>query len=181
MHVDVLPPPAAVRDTMTIAVAMDIDHKKLTEAAGAEYVHVEDGERHAVRIHGKWIDPALPGSTPFQMSIRLPALPEGWRLGEAQSQKGESLVQTLTYLGHDSGRIKVLYREFANNMIKDKFSLEMEYDLSDDPIFGFRGARIEVLEADNRQIKYRVLEPFPDLRQPLDTGEESDESDETDL
>jgi hypothetical protein len=93
-------------------------------------------------------------------------LPEQWEISEHQSKHHDNFRQTLTYLGHDSNKIRVLYQEFTNEMIKDKFSLEIEYDLSEGPTFGFRGARIEVLNADNRSLEYRVLEPFPNTALP---------------
>jgi hypothetical protein len=42
------------------------------------------------------------------------------------------------------------------------FSQEIQYDLADGNIIGFKGVRIEVIEAANTQIKYRVLASFPD-------------------
>jgi hypothetical protein len=41
-------------------------------------------------------------------------------------------------------------------------STEFQIDLSEGPVFGFRGARIEVLEAANSSLKYRVISPFPE-------------------
>lgn len=68
--------------------------------------------------------------------------------------------QTLIYSGRVGERIRVSYREFSGNVARAPFSNEAEYDLSSSNIIAYKGARIEVIEADNESIKYKLLANF---------------------
>jgi hypothetical protein len=54
-----------------------------------------------------------------------------------------------------------LYREYARDTARPAFSQEVEYDLSEGNVIGFKGARVEVLEATNFFTRYKVLVHFP--------------------
>ena len=71
-----------------------------------------------------------------------------------------SLQQTLLYGGRIGDRINIAYREFKESMARPAFNHEAEYDLSESRVIGYRGASLEVIEADNNHIKYRVLRNF---------------------
>jgi hypothetical protein len=62
------------------------------------------------------------------------------------------------YTGIDKGSIHISYREFSNNLIQPALQQELHYDLNKSDQITFRSLRIKVLEADNRRIKYMVLE-----------------------
>ena len=53
--------------------------------------------------------------------------------------------------------------KFSDDFIRPGFTQEAQYDLATDPVIGFKGARIEVLEATNTRLRYKVLKSFPDL------------------
>ncbi|MCK7458472.1 hypothetical protein [Idiomarina aminovorans] len=72
----------------------------------------------------------------------------------------DSFQQTLIYNGKVGDKINVGYREFSSNMVRDAFRNEVEYDLSESNIIGYQGAQIEVVEATNQKIKYRVISNF---------------------
>lgn len=72
----------------------------------------------------------------------------------------DSFQQTLIYNGKVDDKINVGYREFNSNMARDSFRNEVEYDLSESSIIGYRGARLEIIEATNQNIKYRVISNF---------------------
>lgn len=72
----------------------------------------------------------------------------------------EGLRKTLIYSGRVGDRLKVGYREFSNNMARSAFSNEVEYDLSEEKTIGYSGAELEVIEASNTSITYRVLSGF---------------------
>lgn len=65
--------------------------------------------------------------------------------------------QELLYIGGNSKSISILYREFTGDYIKAAFPQEYKYDISEDKIIGFKGARIEVIKANNTEIAYRVI------------------------
>jgi len=73
-----------------------------------------------------------------------------------------SFEQELIYNGKTNNSVKFLYRELKNNLMRDSFSQEVQYDLKDGAVIGFKGVRIEIVEATNLHLKYRVLKSFPD-------------------
>ena len=76
--------------------------------------------------------------------------------------KEPKFKQELIYNGCSSDNIKFLYREFTENMIRAPFNQEVQYDLNEGKIIGFKGVRIEIIEATNIQLKYKVLKSFPE-------------------
>ena len=82
----------------------------------------------------------------------------------AFAQGQPSFRQELIYDGRNGNQVKFLYREFSGDLIRSAFNQQAEYDLTESKEIGFKGARIEVIEASNTQIKYKVLKSFPDAR-----------------
>ena len=72
----------------------------------------------------------------------------------------DSIQQTLIYSGKAGNKINVGYRESSDNLATSVFNNEVEYDLSESKIIGYKGARIEVIEATNESIKYKVIQNF---------------------
>lgn len=68
--------------------------------------------------------------------------------------------QTLIYSGKVGNKINISYREFSGSMARPAFSNDVEYDLSESKTIGYKGAEIEVIEATNRNIRYRVIKNF---------------------
>ena len=56
--------------------------------------------------------------------------------------------------------LKFVYIEFSSTMIRSAFNQNIQYDLNDGSIIGFKEARIEVIEATNTNIKYKVIKHF---------------------
>lgn len=72
----------------------------------------------------------------------------------------DSFQQTLIYSGKLGNKIKIGYREFSNNQARPAFNNDVEYDLSESGVIGYKGARLEIIEATNESIKYRVIQNF---------------------
>jgi hypothetical protein len=70
------------------------------------------------------------------------------------------LQQTLLYNGKVGNRINIGYREFRGDLARPAFSNDVEYDLSESAIIAYKGASLEVIEANNRSIKYKVISNF---------------------
>lgn len=70
--------------------------------------------------------------------------------------------QELIYNGRSGETVKFLYREFSGDIARPPFSQDVQYDLKDGAVIGFKGARIELIEASNTKLSYRVLSSFPD-------------------
>ena len=69
----------------------------------------------------------------------------------------EGFRKELIYSGVAQGTISLEYREFADDMARPAFSQTLRYDLNEGRTIGFRGARFEILEANNISVRYRVL------------------------
>jgi len=66
----------------------------------------------------------------------------------------------LIYLGKNGTTIKLLYREKSGEQLMNVLEQEIQYNLSEGNIIGFKGARLEILSSSNRDIEYKVLSKF---------------------
>ena len=71
-----------------------------------------------------------------------------------------SFQQALLYNGRVGDKINIGYREFSSNMARPAFNNDVEYDLSESKLIGYKGAQFEVIEASNQSIKYRLISNF---------------------
>jgi len=74
--------------------------------------------------------------------------------------RGDAFQQTLIYSGKIGNKINVGYREFSGNMARPAFNNDVEYDLGASNTIGYKGAKLEIIEATNEFIKYRVIRNF---------------------
>ena len=72
----------------------------------------------------------------------------------------ESIQRSLVYGGKTGTRIKLSYRKIWKNITRPSSDVFVEFDLADSTIVEFKGARIEVMEATNECIRYRVTQAF---------------------
>lgn len=86
--------------------------------------------------------------------------PANFTLEKKQSEQGNSFQQTLIYSGRIGDKINIGYREFSNDHARPAFNNEVEYDLSASKTIGYKGAVIEVLEANNSSITYKLVRNF---------------------
>lgn len=80
--------------------------------------------------------------------------------GQAFSQR--SFQQTLLYSGRTGDYITLRYREFSGGYARSAFENEARYDLGESKVISYKGATIEVLEATNQHIKFRLVKGFND-------------------
>ncbi len=71
--------------------------------------------------------------------------------------KKEYFKQEFIYNGKVGNAIKFTYREYADDLARPAFTQDLQYDLTESNIIGFRGLRIEILSATNIKIQYKVL------------------------
>ena len=71
-----------------------------------------------------------------------------------------SFQQTLIYSGKVGSKINIGYREFSSNVARPAFNNDVEYDLNESKTIGYKGALLEVIDANNQSIKYKVLKNF---------------------
>ena len=77
-----------------------------------------------------------------------------------ESEGQDSFQQALIYSGKIGNKINFGYREFSNNSARPAFNNDVEYDLTDSKTIGYKGARIEIIEATNQYLKYKVISNF---------------------
>ena len=80
--------------------------------------------------------------------------------GETFIYKQNSFQQTIEYNGRSSDILKFNYSEFTGGFAREAFSREFQVDLSEGNIAAYKGAIIEVIDATNIQIKYKVIRNF---------------------
>jgi hypothetical protein len=66
----------------------------------------------------------------------------------------------LVYSGVSGSTVSLLYREFLDNMTRPLLTQELQYDIGRSKTIGFKDARIEVVDAGNTAIRYRVVAPL---------------------
>jgi len=78
---------------------------------------------------------------------------------QAEVMVGEGFKSELVYQGVAAGVLRLLYREYSENLARAAFQQELTYTMeAEGPTeVGFRGLRLEVLSADNSGIRYRVV------------------------
>jgi len=86
-----------------------------------------------------------------------------YKVGKIMDRKQPNFRQELIYGGRVGNQIKITYREFADDFVRAGFAQEAQYDLTTDQTIGFKGVRVQVIEATNTRLKYTVLRSFPDL------------------
>lgn len=85
-------------------------------------------------------------------------------LGDAQFEtiecirKDRSFTRSLSYVGVSRGVISLEYRELSGDLARPAFTQTVTYDLSEGSTVGFRGARLEIISADNLGLRYRILQ-----------------------
>ena len=79
---------------------------------------------------------------------------------QATDVQSASFKQELIYNGRVGNNLKIIYREYSNNMVRGAFSQEAQYDLSVSDIIAFKGARLRIVKATNEALEYEVLSHF---------------------
>lgn len=101
---------------------------------------------------------AAPGAIWFESEI---APPLAYEKSELIIPRNDSFKYELLYQGISKGSLKLSYREYINDFARPAFFQDVTYDLDSTPTtITFRTVRLEVLNANNNQISYRVLSGF---------------------
>lgn len=80
--------------------------------------------------------------------------------GETFIYTNNSFQQTIEYAGRSGDILKLNYSEFSDGWARQAFTREFQVDLSEGPIAAYKGAIIEIIDATNVQIKYKVIRNF---------------------
>jgi hypothetical protein len=71
------------------------------------------------------------------------------------NQPGSS-KRELVYLGQSGETLRFKYREYYDNLVRAAFSNDLTYNIAEDNVIGFRGARIEIIDASNTELTYLI-------------------------
>lgn len=96
--------------------------------------------------------------TIFNVAAKEPA--QGVTKVKRPTLAENSFQQTLIYSGKVGNKIRLGYREFSNNLARPAFNNDVDYDLNESKVIGYKGARVEIINATNHSITYRVLQNF---------------------
>jgi len=86
-----------------------------------------------------------------------------FRKDNRSNESLDSFQQTLIYSGRVGNKVNIGYREFSGDRARPAFNNDVEYDLDSDKTIAYKGADIQILSADNKEITYIVNKNF---RQP---------------
>lgn len=81
---------------------------------------------------------------------------------DAPSFANDSFKYVALYQGRIGNIIKISFREFKDNLARPAFTQDIDYELDKDGtvLIGFKGLRIQVLNASNLDITYKVLADY---------------------
>jgi hypothetical protein len=72
----------------------------------------------------------------------------------------DSFKRELVYQGVSQNTVSIRYREFNDDMARPAFTEDLKYDLSQGDVIGYKGARFQIIKANNLSIRYKVLKPL---------------------
>lgn len=103
-------------------------------------------------------DPAAPPAAYWQALLGATIVKADGLKVEASDASG--FRRELVYSGVAQGVVTMSYREFANDFARPAFTQELRYDLAAGQDIGFRGARLQIIQAGNITVRYRLLKPL---------------------
>lgn len=83
-----------------------------------------------------------------------------FKVKKVTSLRDNTFQQTLIYSGKIGNKINVGYREFSGSLARPAFNNDVEYDLSESKEIGYKGALLQIIDANNQNIKYKVIRNF---------------------
>ena len=72
----------------------------------------------------------------------------------------DTYAQELIYNGRVNNYLKFIYREFINDYARAAFTQDLQYDLEQSKIIGFKNVKIEIVHATNTELVYQVISNF---------------------
>ena len=72
-----------------------------------------------------------------------------------------SLQRSIEYAGKRGSVVNFVYSEFSNGLARDAFTREFGVDLDDGPTAGYKDPIFEIIQANNSEITYKMIQHFP--------------------
>lgn len=83
-----------------------------------------------------------------------------FRLEQELVTSKKSFRQTLIYTGKVGTKLRMAYREYSGDLARPAFNTDVEYDLNQSKEVGYAGAILEIIDASNTKITYKVINNF---------------------
>lgn len=93
-------------------------------------------------------------------SARVCSKNPDFAIKKVSSVRDNAFQQTLIYSGKVGNKINIGYREYSSNLARPAFNNDVEYDLNESKEIGYKGALLQIVNATNRDITYKVLKNF---------------------
>jgi|TARA_B110000263_G_scaffold133338_1_gene115837 hypothetical protein len=71
-----------------------------------------------------------------------------------------TFIEEFIYNGRVNNALKFVYRQYSGDHIKPAFTQDVQYDLDQSNIIGFKDLKLQVTEATNTNIRYILLDNF---------------------
>jgi hypothetical protein len=81
--------------------------------------------------------------------------PDGWKIEKIYSE--DFVRKELIYAGKSGTTVEISYREFRGGLAAPAFYQNLKYDLSESKSITFQNFQIEIINASNQSITYKVL------------------------
>jgi len=81
--------------------------------------------------------------------------PNGWAIREQYS--ADYLRRELLYSGRSGSTVEITYREFRGGLAAQPFYQNLKYDLAASRQIRFQNFTIDVIDADNQSIRYKIV------------------------
>ena len=87
----------------------------------------------------------------------------GWKVIEESDAAGASTVTTvlresLLYYGVSDSTVRISYRQWASGRLVSGSSADIRYNIARDSVIAFQSTVIKILDADNREIRFVILD-----------------------
>ena len=83
------------------------------------------------------------------------------KLGDVFIYSDNSTQQSIEYVGRAGDTLSFIYVEFAGGFARETLNRAFTFDLAGGSVMAYKGAVIEILDATNAQIEYRIVRSFP--------------------
>ncbi len=112
-------------------------------------------------ITGLYVDPANPGELCGVMENGMTDCTSStFQHQELKDPQTSDIQKTLFFSGRKGDEVLFMYTEKSAG--NTSHTHNVTYNIKETPVIGYRGARIEVIDATNENITYKVLENFPE-------------------
>jgi len=83
-----------------------------------------------------------------------------YKIVKSFKQAADEFQQSIEYSGRNGDILSFTYAEFNEKMARTAFNRNFQVDLKEGNTVNYKGAEIEIIEADNRQVTYIIKEYF---------------------